>query len=254
MSKRPLSPALPNSRKKHGHAAATTTPATTHQSPTTTAFKIYCDLDGVLVDFGKGVHQVCGHRPEHLSKSRMWSLLAKQDGFYTNLPWMKGGRELWNAIRPLGPDILTGVPMYPKARVEKALWCQRELGISTNHVDMAGHKSTHVVVSGRKQHGMTNVITCWSKNKHHEVKQQYSRAVLIDDREELGIMWERAGGIFIHHTPGHVEPTLTKLKEHGILPSDCDNNNSNNTPGVSTSLVTRSSMSLPDYDLPPDTP
>lgn len=129
---------------------------------------------------------------------------------------MKGGAELWEAIRPLQPDILTGVPMNAKARTEKASWCRRELGIPTNHVDMAGARSSHTVVSGRRQQDVTNVITCWSKNKFQEARQ---RAVLIDDRLDLGLMWEKNGGIFIHHTPGHVEPTLTKLKEHGILPA-----------------------------------
>lgn len=179
-------------------------------------FKIYCDLDGVLVDFGEGVRRLCGARPEQLTKSRMWSIISRKDGFYEDLPWMKGGAELWEAIRPLQPDILTGVPMNARASTEKASWCRRELGIPINHVNMAGPKSSHTIVSGRKQRDVTNVITCWSRNKFQEARQ---RAVLIDDRLDLGLMWEKNGGIFIHHTPGQVEPTLSKLKEHGILPT-----------------------------------
>jgi hypothetical protein len=179
-------------------------------------FKIFCDLDGVLVDFGEGVRRLCGVRPEQLTKRRMWSIISREKGFYEKLPWMKGGPELWEAIKPLQPDILTGVPMYSSASTEKANWCRRELGIPTNHVNMAGPRSSHVVVSGQRRKNVTNVITCWSSNKFHEAGQ---RAVLIDDRLDLGRMWENQGGIFIHHTPGDVAPTLAKLEEYGILPT-----------------------------------
>jgi hypothetical protein len=218
------------------------TSASTSTQSSEIPFKVFCDLDGVLVDFGEGVRLICGARPEEIPTSRMWSMLSKHNDFYTHLPWMKGGRQLWEAIRPLQPDILTGVPRNVKARTEKASWCQRELGIPTNHVDMAGQKNAHQIVSGRKVAGMTNVITCWSKNKWFEARH---RAVLIDDRKDLGLLWEQAGGIFIHHTPGHVEPTLAKLKEHGILPYTITSH---------LDVPLSSPSSSPEYDLPHDTP
>jgi len=42
-----------------------------------------------------------------------------------------------------------------------------------------------------------------------------SYLVLIDDRESLQEEWERAGGIFIHHTD--TKSTLEKLQRRGIL-------------------------------------
>lgn len=134
----------------------------------TRQFKVFCDLDGVLVDFAAGVERVTGARPEQISKSRMWRALSKEKEFYSNLPWMKDGKKLWDAIRPLGPDILTGVPMNECSRTEKATWCMRELGVETNHVDAAGPRDSHKVVAGRKRKNVTNVITCWSRNKHVE--------------------------------------------------------------------------------------
>jgi len=136
---------------------------------------------------------------------------------------------------PSPPDILTGVPRNHQSRAEKFAWCQRELisvapgrldnvdtksstttttvaSLKLNHVDMAGKKSTHEAVSGRKRKGHINVITCWSRNKHCESKKNH---VLIDDRLALREAWEENGGIFVHHTSA--ERTLEVLRERGIL-------------------------------------
>ncbi len=103
-----------------------------------------------------------------------------------------------------------------KSRAEKFAWCKRELAMPVNHVDMAGKKSTHELVSGRRQNkvGIVNVITCWSKNKHYESKANH---VLIDDRLSLKHAWENRGGIFIHHTS--TESTISMLRERGVLES-----------------------------------
>jgi len=151
----------------------------------------------------------------------MWSAISKADQFYAKLPWTDDGERLWEELKKHSttPDILTGVPMTIRSRAEKFAWCKRELGISVNHVDMAGKKSTHELVSGRRQTkmGVVNVITCWSKNKHCESKANH---VLIDDRLSLQQAWEERGGIFIHHT--NTERTLEMLRERGVLESKCD--------------------------------
>lgn len=134
---------------------------------------------------------------------------------------------------PSPPDILTGVPRNHQSRAEKFAWCQRELisvaaangdattttttttttaSLKVNHVDMAGTKSRHEAVSGRKRKGFINVITCWSRNKHYESRKNH---VLIDDRVSLREAWEEKGGIFVHHTSA--ERTLEVLRERGIL-------------------------------------
>lgn len=134
-------------------------------------YRVYCDLDGVLVDFEAGVRKLLqGRGPDDVKSSSMWAAISRADRFYYNLPWTKDGKDLWNAIRHLRPHILTGVPMLKQSREDKAQWCKRELGAITNHVDMAGPKSTHTAVTGRKSHSLqvVNVITCWSRNKHME--------------------------------------------------------------------------------------
>lgn len=135
-------------------------------------YKIFCDLDGVLCDFDAGVKKIFnGKAPDELlhNTGSMWSRIANTENFYCNLPWMPDGRALWDAIRHLQPNILTGVPRScGNSRQDKATWCQRELGVEINHVDVAGSKSTHCFVRGRKKKDVVNVITCWSKNKHFE--------------------------------------------------------------------------------------
>mmetsp|Transcript_31910 Transcript_31910/g.95532 ORF Transcript_31910/g.95532 Transcript_31910/m.95532 type:complete len:228 (-) Transcript_31910:314-997(-) len=176
--------------------------------------KVFCDLDGVLVDFASGVSEIFnGRGPSEIpNQGHMWGAISRQPSFYENLPWTKDGRKLWDSIKHLMPNILTGVPNSKKSRTQKATWCRRELGVETNHVDMAGKKRAHEVVEGRMKSGVVNVITCWSRNKHRESRDM---AVLIDDRESFAQEWEKEGGIFIHHTC--TEDTLAQLRKHGIL-------------------------------------
>ena len=197
-------------------------------------FKVFCDLDGVLVDFEHGIRKLfpdldTKYHPQQdrplqiqdLERSTMWRKVASADAFFEGLPWTREGRRLWEYIRPLQPDILTGVPvMSESSRREKFAWCQRELGVDVTHVDMAGSQATHASEYGHeRQDGICNVITCWSSNKHYE---SGPGAILIDDREQLREAWEAAGGIFVHHT-GNVDATLQQLRELGVLPAADDN-------------------------------
>lgn len=179
--------------------------------------KVYCDLDGVLVDFEKGVMNLLNTPSSKLIKGTMWKTIARANAFYEHLSWTRDGKRLWNAIRHLQPDILTGVP-YPKSsREEKFNWCKRELGLEElHHVDMAAGCRDHESVNGNlPREDSTNIITCWSNNKHFECRD---RSILIDDRDSLRETWEQAGGIFVHHVDA--ETTIQKLIDYGILSED----------------------------------
>ncbi|GAX28560.1 hypothetical protein FisN_1Hh650 [Fistulifera solaris] len=183
--------------------------------------RVYCDLDGVLVDFEAGIRSIFPDLPKEFSsfhipvkRSTMWQKVKEADAFFERLPWTRDGKRLWQAIRHLQPDILTGVPNHPSSRVEKLRWCERELGVQVNHIDMAGHFRTHLNMNGRKvSTDKCNVITCWSDNKHYE---SGPNAVLIDDRLCLREKWEAAGGIFVHHD-GDMDMTLEKLRQIGLI-------------------------------------
>jgi hypothetical protein len=190
-------------------------------------FRVFCDLDGVLVDFEKGIRRLFPDEPHHtfsiekMHRSTMWARAAKTNSFFEHLAWAPGGKQLWDAIQHLEPDILTGCPAYRDSRTEKFKWCQRELGLDQQdllHVDMAGHFYGHRNVNGvRRSQQATHIITCWSYNKYHE---SGPGAVLIDDRISLKAAWEKAGGIFIFHRTGDVDATLRQLYDHGILQED----------------------------------
>lgn len=223
-SKRPSnSPAQEQSKKKAKTQAslsgffATASKSSSPADTTSSGYKIFCDLDGVLVDFETGVKQIFnGRPPNEINQGMMWGAISKADQFYTSLPWCHDGKALWEELKNIpGVDILTGVPRHNSSRVQKFAWCKKELGVhgvNVNHVDMAGKKSAHELVAGRRKKGVVNVITCWSKNKHLESKANH---ILIDDRLSLRDAWEKKGGIFIHHT--NTESTLRMLRERGVL-------------------------------------
>ncbi len=243
-----------------------------------TQYKIFCDLDGVLVDFEAGVKKLNrGKSPDDLKPSVLWGSIARSYRFFENAPWTKDGKKLWqhlvNASQSVSNsstiksiDILTGVPSNFEYRGQKYRWCERELSfaweeseesslhrrVEFNHVDMAAKRKQHERVSGSKRKSQTNapvvnVITCHSKLKYMESRRGH---VLIDDREELGIKWSSAGGIFIHHTS--TENTLKKLKEKGILVLDGNDDSiadkKSSVKHVVTKTVTSSSSSKSEED------
>jgi hypothetical protein len=157
-------------------------------------YTLFVDLDGVLVDFEKGVEAVTGSLPSGQTPRSMWSQLARTEGFYEHLEWSADGRELWDAVKHLEPIILTGLPLGSWAEPQKRAWVKRELG---DHVP---------------------VITCMSRKKAvraREAAPNDSTPILIDDREKLRDAWEQMGGIFIHHTSA--EKSISELSNYMSL-------------------------------------
>jgi hypothetical protein len=189
---------------------------------------IFCDLDGVLVDFIAGIQKLSGgKKPDEMSIGRIWATVAKKQTFFESLDWTPDGKELWEAIRHLQPTILTGVPSNKPDVVgeQKASWCQREFQCLIQHVDKAATKpQQHAVVSttGKKRKDAITVVSCWSKFKHLECKVPGS--ILIDDRLKLLKTWESAGGIFVHHTD--TQSSLQRLKELGVIITSKDSRDS----------------------------
>ena len=213
------------------------TPTTVDRAKTAATskkWKVFCDLDGVLVDFEAGINRVFPNEPgihhvdDSFRRKAMWRQLEASGNFFEVFPWTDCGKSLWQAILPLEPDILTGCPSHASSRTEKYNWCTRELGIPLVHIDKAGKLFQHYHVNnGKSNHNghqnnnnnrsssrnANRVITCWSYNKHHE---SGPNRVLIDDRESLREAWEAKGGVFIHHN-GDLRRTLMQMVEHGIL-------------------------------------
>mmetsp|Transcript_41038 Transcript_41038/g.76324 ORF Transcript_41038/g.76324 Transcript_41038/m.76324 type:complete len:271 (+) Transcript_41038:73-885(+) len=142
-----------------------------------TRWQVYCDLDGVLADFDRGVVERTGNQPKEFSRRRkMWRRLAppRTKEFFARLDWMHGGAELWKYLEPLSPAILTGSPSGDWAGPQKVRWCEKNLKLPADRV-LVVDASDKALFS-------------------------HPGAILVDDRAEYRIEWEARGGIFVHFT------------------------------------------------------
>lgn len=158
---------------------------------TTPSYIIYCDMDGVLVDFERGFLELSkGIHPDSLPRDKFWSLFysitkGKEKEYWANLPWMNDGKELWSFIKKFKPEILTAPPSN-ESKKGKLDWCKNNLG--------------SVKVNFKQ-----------ARDKHHFSKPN---AILIDDKESTIENWNNSGGIGIYHTTAN--STIQKLKDLGL--------------------------------------
>lgn len=188
---------------------------------------IYCDMDGVLVDFISGalvkVNEALLDPPENLrqeveqtiadlgrnhvvaadlakysptnvkaASNLMYRLLEDDEEFWANLPWMPGGRELWAFISQHNPAILTS-PMDKRGKKGslrgKERWINQNLGLANIRELIFEH------------------------NKYeHALSSEGEPNILIDDFMSKVGPWREHGGHGIHHTANAAE-TIDKLKE-----------------------------------------
>jgi len=148
---------------------------------------LYCDLDGVLVDFEKGVINRLGKIPEELNRNMMWAVLRKTPNFYDKLPWMSKGRTLWEAIKDYNPVILTGCPRGGWSEEDKRNWCARELG-------------PHI-----------KVICCDTREKPNYCSEG---DMLIDDRDMIMDEWIKKGGKYVLYSETNLESNIETIKNY----------------------------------------
>ena len=189
---------------------------------------IYCDMDGVLVDFLTGavlkMNEVLLEPPEEFrveatnvvallgrayivkedlekytdtsceeARSFMYTLLEDDVEFWANLPWMPGGQELWEYIKEFNPRILTS-PMDKcgkKGSLEgKKRWLNKNLGLTNIRELIFEHDKFEYALS---DDGEPNI--------------------LIDDFMAKVGPWRDNGGIGIHHENGDAVITISALED-----------------------------------------
>ena len=141
-------------------------------------WQIYCDLDGVLVDFDKGAFELLGRNTSDVTEDYLWKRIMSAGDFFAKLEPYSYYKEMWEFLCSLSdkkPIILSGLPtgkFAKKVKKHKQEWCSKYLGDGIQ------------------------VITCMSSEKH-----TYSGKgkILIDDRIMLRNAWITAGGEFIYH-------------------------------------------------------
>lgn len=162
---------------------------------TLTSYQIYCDLDGVLVDFDTGLKKVTGGKlwndaVRDLGLEELWRLInLGGTKWWADLNWSRDGQKLWEFLRDKNPIILTAGAISrtgDRAVEGKKAWCLKHLG-----------PKYEVIVA---DHGTDKKF--WSEPGH----------ILIDDLEENIRAWRSRGGIGIHHKDA--AQTILELKEH----------------------------------------
>ena len=159
--------------------------------------RIYCDMDGVVCDFAKGVEKVIGKsitQWSYGSKSEKWDPIKKTPRFWHTLPWAPGGRELWNYISKFKPHILSAYveeTFDPNCIPGKSYWARTNLGVGTPRINLVKRvqKQNYAKVAGKP-------------------------AILIDDYKKNTDQFTQRGGIGILHTS--TSNTISELKKLGF--------------------------------------
>jgi len=158
-----------------------------------TNYVIYCDMDGVLVDFDKQFTKLSdGIAPRDYEnqngKDEFWNLIDNVGGvgFWVGMPWMPNGKQLWEYISPNTPTLLSSPSRSEKSRLGKRLWVRNNLP-------------------------GTKLILANSYNKKNYAEENH---ILIDDRPSNIDQWRAAGGIGILFTS--TNQTIQELKELGL--------------------------------------
>ncbi len=167
-------------------------------------YVIYCDMDGVLCDFDLGYRELTGVSTAEANtkgKTYFWELFRKGAGkneksFWSNLPWQPGGRELWKAISPYTPNILSS------PAIDFSLPPDQQLSPEYNQA-----------IQGKKEWISKNLTNVREEIFVPAVQKATFAApnhILIDDLEKNITAWEANGGIGILHK--NLPDTLKKLE------------------------------------------
>ena len=151
-------------------------------------YKIYCDMDGVLVDFDKGYKDLTGTEASfNTDPKQFWEPIHKAGAsFWIKLKWMPDGKQLWNYIDKYNPELLSAPSRDESSKIGKFVWVKRNI------------PGTKLILRAAEQ------------------KQQFAKpdAILIDDRIDNIQRWKDAGGIGIHHTS--TADTIKQLQDLGL--------------------------------------
>jgi len=160
--------------------------------------KVFCDMDGVLADFDRGWEEFTG------KKVIGWVTITDSDWarckqqwptFWMDLELMPHALELWNALSPFDPDLLTAVPdSWKSAGIGKITWAGELLNMNRGQV--------HAVAR---------------EDKRKYAKQRDGTPnVLIDDLDKNVKEWNAAGGFGIQYIPSGsmVQRVIRSIESH----------------------------------------
>jgi hypothetical protein len=158
--------------------------------------QLYCDMDGVLVDFEQGIRKLLsGKVPEFYFdnlddkryKGKMYRAVRECPDFWINLKPIEEGLVLWEKIKHYNPKILTSpISGDKKCAEQKKQWCTKWLNISPDIVIVEPNKGLYGFDNG-------------------------SYNVLVDDRQHVIDKFEAGGGKGIRFI-GEIDPVMEQIK------------------------------------------
>ena len=154
-------------------------------------YTIYCDMDGVLVDFEKGYKELTNTTPSKTfdGKADFWEPISKAGAqWWANLPWMPDGQELWRYIKKYKPNILSAPSQDPSSKIGKEAWLKMNL--------------------------QNSFKKAYFYNRANKKLFAGPNRILIDDMKQTIDEWNAAGGIGIFHTSA--ADTISQLKKLGL--------------------------------------
>ena len=159
--------------------------------------RIYCDMDGVLCDFKKHAEKETGvsiAKWYNLSKTDKWGPIKENRYFRSTMPWMAGGKQLWNFISMYKPHILSAYveeSFDPNCIPGKAAWCRKNLGITGGRVNLVRRR-----------------------DKQNYAMNAGQPTILIDDYDKNTSQFKSKGGIGI--TFKSASKAISELKKLGF--------------------------------------
>ena len=154
--------------------------------------QIYCDMDGVLADFDKGIKDIIGGK----FNDKRWHELP--DDFFLQLEPMPDAQRLWDFIGKYDPFILTAIPrssrgpISSRATEDKTRFMKRWFGVEPNRMyPVMRADKMRFAKDGRD--GRPNL--------------------LIDDHSKNIAQFKSAGGIGVHHKSA--SRSIEQLKDIG---------------------------------------
>ena len=77
------------------------------------SYKVYCDMDGVLVDFLGGVMKeldISNIPSQDEIDNFLSTLQGSSKTFWSELEWVSDGKKLWDTLKDLNTEILSACP------------------------------------------------------------------------------------------------------------------------------------------------
>jgi hypothetical protein len=182
------------------------------ESQENSGVRIFCDLDGVLVDFDRGFAEIpensdqllpSEYEEEH-GKNSIWALIDKYgESYWSELYWKNDGRELWDYLEEYKPIILSSPSRSQDSITGKTKWVRLNLGIKQQPIT----KRTDQTPDSR---------LILMQQKH--LFATGPNDILIDDTRSKIDKWVEAGGTGILHNDSTdtikvLETILERIRE-----------------------------------------